>query len=210
MHERCCAGSTGRLNSRLSLIILCSGLLSVPLAASATDSDMDGVDNSVDNCTTIPNTSQNDTDADGIGNRCDADFDNDCFVDLVDQALLMGAFGADEPVFDLSEPPDGTVSASDFAIFLSLFGNPPGQNASLSCHSADPKAFISFQASPSLIITPGPGMMLPLTSVVVTVVLPDRPDLLPASLVLFGEGGFLLLHGGQEYRRWESRVYYVV
>jgi len=41
------------------------------------DLDGDGVPDARDNCLHVPNRDQRDTDGDGYGNRCDADFDND-------------------------------------------------------------------------------------------------------------------------------------
>ena len=43
----------------------------------ATDSDCDGVPNTVDNCPMLYNTDQRDYDGDGAGNACDIDDDND-------------------------------------------------------------------------------------------------------------------------------------
>jgi len=45
------------------------------------DSDNDGVNDGDDNCPNKPNANQKDTDGDGMGNRCDADDDNDGFTD---------------------------------------------------------------------------------------------------------------------------------
>ena len=39
--------------------------------------DGDGIQNSSDNCPTVPNGDQSDTDGDGTGDECDADLDGD-------------------------------------------------------------------------------------------------------------------------------------
>jgi len=44
---------------------------------SGDDADGDGVPDTSDNCLHMPNRDQRDTDGDGYGNLCDADFDND-------------------------------------------------------------------------------------------------------------------------------------
>ncbi|MFB3117365.1 MAG: thrombospondin type 3 repeat-containing protein, partial [Myxococcota bacterium] len=54
------------------------------------DFDGDGVGDVIDNCSTEPNATQDDTDLDECGNLCDADYDNDGTVGIVD----FGQFGA--------------------------------------------------------------------------------------------------------------------
>jgi hypothetical protein len=48
------------------------------------DADHDGLIFSRDNCLLSPNRNQRDTNADGIGNACDADLNDDCIVDRTD------------------------------------------------------------------------------------------------------------------------------
>lgn len=50
----------------------------------APDSDEDGVPDSLDNCASVSNTSQMNTDQDSEGNACDVDDDNDGVLDVAD------------------------------------------------------------------------------------------------------------------------------
>ena len=95
------------------------------------DTDLDGVPDSVDNCTDIANPSQNDSNGDGFGNRCDPDFDQDCFVDNIDNLhiRIVQASESHDPDFDLDEPPDGLVMNSDRIILESFLHKPPGPSA---------------------------------------------------------------------------------
>jgi len=100
----------------------------LPLAAFGLDSDGDTVDDATDNCIDTPNLSQTDTDCDTFGNACDADFNNDGFVNGLDGALFLSAVPSD-PLFDLTEPPNGMKDAADQAVFAALFNFPPGPSA---------------------------------------------------------------------------------
>lgn len=55
----------------------------------ADDVDVDGVLNAVDNCLTVPNPQQVDTDNDSIGDACDPDDDADWFPDVTDNCPLL-------------------------------------------------------------------------------------------------------------------------
>jgi len=97
------------------------------------DSDGDGLFDTEDNCTAVANgpdltdlggNSQLDTDGDGFGNYCDADFNNDGTVNFVDLAELKAAFGTAEANVDMDG--NGFVNFGDLAIFKAGFGKPPG------------------------------------------------------------------------------------
>jgi Dockerin type I domain/Thrombospondin type 3 repeat len=88
------------------------------------DADGDGVGDTIDNCTLVANPDQRDTDADGFGNICDADFNGDCTVDALDLRFMLAVFHTANPRADLNG--DGTVNTRDFAAFLPMRGQPPG------------------------------------------------------------------------------------
>lgn len=92
------------------------------------DIDGDGIADDQDNCIEVANEQQIDTDTDDYGNRCDADFDNNGFVNLDDFDLFVSYFGTGNPHadFDLS----GFVNLDDFDIFVELFGKKPGPSGS--------------------------------------------------------------------------------
>jgi hypothetical protein len=52
------------------------------------DADVDGVENSSDNCPSTPNSDQADNDGDGAGDVCDTDDDNDGVADSADNCPL--------------------------------------------------------------------------------------------------------------------------
>ncbi|NNF67888.1 MAG: hypothetical protein HKM98_10305, partial [Gammaproteobacteria bacterium] len=58
-----------------------------------TDTDNDGVANTSDNCPTVANATQIDTDNDGAGNACDTDDDNDGVSDASDNCPLAANAG---------------------------------------------------------------------------------------------------------------------
>ena len=97
--------------------------LQIPVA----DTDGDGLDDLVDNCIRQPNPVQRDTDSDGFGNYCDADFNQDGQIDFADLAYFRAQFMGNDPDADLDG--DGNVGFIDLAIVRMLFFGPPGPAA---------------------------------------------------------------------------------
>jgi len=104
------------------------------------DADGDAVPAAVDNCTALAN-SQIDSNLDGYGNRCDADYNNDGAVGLLDFAQLRMSYGqtSSEPGWnaDLDSNGDGVVGTVDFALLRMSFGSPPGPSG-LACAGSTP------------------------------------------------------------------------
>ena len=118
---------------RSAVRLLC--MLGLVLAAS-TACDGDAISDAADNCLTVFNDDQLDSDEDGYGNACDADYDNDGVVTEEDLAIFQESFGLSEgedgfnPGADLDG--DGVVGAMDFSIFAGYRGGEPGPSA-LAC-----------------------------------------------------------------------------
>ena len=111
-------------------------LLLEAFAEEQADDDGDGVFNSEDNCTVVANSGQLDSDADGYGNACDADFNNDGVVGIPDFALLSAQFGSTTGgSADFNG--DTIVGIPDFAALSGMFGSPPGPSG-LSCAGTVP------------------------------------------------------------------------
>jgi hypothetical protein len=88
------------------------------------DADADGVVDAEDNCLLVANASQTDTDADGYGNICDADFNEDCIVNFVDLGSMKSGFFGNDPNLDMND--DLTVNFVDLGLLKSGFFLPPG------------------------------------------------------------------------------------
>lgn len=107
-----------------------AGLRRRPLAAqvlatsSAPDSDGDGVTDDSDNCTAVANADQRDSDADGYGNTCDADLNNDGVVNFLDLGVMKSKFFGTDPHADLNG--DGAVNFIDLGLMKSRFFQAPG------------------------------------------------------------------------------------
>lgn len=88
------------------------------------DTDNDGVSNGFDNCLIAANADQRDTNADGFGNLCDPDLNNDCAVNFEDLSLLKAVFFGTDADADFDG--DGGVNFSDLAVMKEGFFGPPG------------------------------------------------------------------------------------
>jgi len=105
--------------------------LAVGIDASALDTDNDGVDDDLDNCTLVPNAKQGDYDDDGYGNVCDADLNNDLVVGIPDFLIFsacvdepgQGAHGECE-IADMNS--DRRINNDDYQVLDGSFANPPG------------------------------------------------------------------------------------
>jgi hypothetical protein len=121
----------------LHLLILSALFVIGVGTAHAADADLDGVDDSHDNCTALANPDQLDSDTDGYGDRCDGDYDNDGVVDQSDYAFLQGLLSSQS--FDPKADHDGNgmVTAIDAALFLQIHGKPPGPSG-MACAGSSP------------------------------------------------------------------------
>ena len=129
-----------------TLLTLC--LAASVFAQSLPDTDGDGVVDLVDNCEAVANgplagacSSQEDANANGYGNACEADWDQDGIVGSSDFLIFSASFGSvpGDPHWapHVDSDCDGTIGGSDFLLFSSQFGDPPGPSG-LAC--ADPNA----------------------------------------------------------------------
>ena len=127
------------------ILIVTVALIGLPMAGFAgiaVDTDGDGVVDVMDNCSAKANASQNDSNGDGCGNRCDQDVTNDGFVAIGDFSQLALNFGSTvppaSPDLDLDEPPDHLIAIADFSQMSLNFGGTPGPSGTVSGTTACP------------------------------------------------------------------------
>ena len=90
--------------------------------ATRADADEDLIPDDVDNCRLTANRSQTDTDEDGYGNACDADFNNDGSVNYLDFNILASIWGTSDPDAQLDMNSDGYLNYADLNLFSEKWG----------------------------------------------------------------------------------------
>jgi hypothetical protein len=93
------------------------------------DVDGDGIENNADNCYTLANANQADSDADGFGNRCDGDLNNNNVTNSQDYVLFRQQLGQPSvaPTYNKADlNANGVVNSQDYVLFRGLLGKAPG------------------------------------------------------------------------------------
>ena len=118
---------------KLKLIMLVSvfalGLAFSANAGSVVDTDSDLVPDPFDNCTALANgpgqaSNQVDSDLDGYGNACDADYDGNFLITTADFAIFLDCFTGALPPEDAAicdHDCNDLTSTADFGVFLAQF-----------------------------------------------------------------------------------------
>jgi hypothetical protein len=110
-------------------------------AAEVADGDGDGVPDRRDNCIRDPNQDQIDSDLDGYGNACDADYDNSGSVGFSDFSVLRRAIYSQsgDPAYrtQLDMDGDGSINTRELRFFRSRLGQTPGPSG-LACAGVVP------------------------------------------------------------------------
>ncbi len=93
------------------------------------DADSDGMADVADNCVSVANANQCDSDSDGYGNRCDGDLNNNGATNAQDTTLFRQQLGQPSvgPTYHKADLNcNGAVNAQDTTLFRQLLGAPPG------------------------------------------------------------------------------------
>lgn len=101
--------------------------------SSPTDTDGDGISDYRDVCTLVADADQRESSGDGYGNACDADYDDDGLVSIIDFGLISLVISGSAPYDpDMDHDGDGDVDLDDVAVTQALFGGAPGPSG-LAC-----------------------------------------------------------------------------
>jgi len=87
-------------------------IVSVLTTSSVVDTDSDGVLDSVDNCISISNANQLNTDSDSQGNACDLDDDNDGIYDVWEIKYGLNSLFSGDALLDLDK--DGVTNLAEY------------------------------------------------------------------------------------------------
>ena len=105
------------------------------------DTDGDGTQDNQDNCLTVANADQLDSNADGYGNVCDFDWDNNGSVGSGDFGRLVAGFGSVPGDANYNQDVDcngdETIGSAEFGCLVSGFGAAPGPSGR-SCAGTTP------------------------------------------------------------------------
>lgn len=104
-----------------------SALMALRCPSGTADQDSDGWYDECDNCIEKSNSKQLDTDADGYGNACDVDLNNDGFVNSLDIPEFSRRYIAGDLLVDFND--DGVVNSLDIPVVSRSFFKPPGPSA---------------------------------------------------------------------------------
>lgn len=120
---------------KLKLIVLSSifalGFAFNANAGAVTDTDSDLVPDVFDNCSTLANgpnddSNQVDSNQDGYGNACDTDYNNDGSTTTLDFTTFFDSFTGTTPTPDTDHNGDSATTTLDFSTFFAAFSAPPG------------------------------------------------------------------------------------
>lgn len=120
------ATSSSSIDTTVTATLTVGSVSSAFNIISGNDSDGDGIIDAFDNCTVVANADQTDTDGDNYGNACDADFDNDGFINSVDIAPFKAAYKTQGANIQADLNNDGIVNAGDIYPFKAMFFSAPG------------------------------------------------------------------------------------
>lgn len=126
--------------------------LFAPALAAGYDVDSDGHADEQDNCISVANADQRDSNGDGFGNLCDADLDDDGITGFGDLLIMrqqfLSAAPHSDPVGEHADlNGDGFVAFGDLALLKSLFLRPPGPAGSQLAVNGDSAARFLTQAT---------------------------------------------------------------